>query len=96
MKRRRTDDQWQALFTARDESGLSIAKFCEEQNICSGSFYNARKRLAPRKGDVKTASFAKAQVLQRPASRCLIHTQNGAKLILENPTIEMLKALMEA
>lgn len=94
MKNRRTDDEWRALFTSREESGLSIVDFCKERKISSGTFYHARKRLMPKKVADTPTSFSRVTLAPKPPTRCLIHTKSGAKLILENPTIEMLRALV--
>lgn len=43
---RRTPEQWQAIFSAQQTSGMSQQRFCEQENISFGTFQTWRKRLA--------------------------------------------------
>jgi hypothetical protein len=42
---KRTPQQWQTLFQAQTDSGLSIKKFCFEQSIPTSSFYKNKSIL---------------------------------------------------
>ena len=46
---RRNDEDWLKLFDDQKNSGLSISKFCEMNNIVLASFYNAKCRLTSKK-----------------------------------------------
>ena len=46
---RRNDEDWLKLFDDQKNSGLSISKFCEMNNIVLASFYNAKCRLTNKK-----------------------------------------------
>ena len=41
---KRTKDEWLFVFRQQEESGLSIAQFCRENDIPAGRFYSARSR----------------------------------------------------
>ncbi len=45
---RRTPQQWQTLIEQWHDSGLSAARFCEEQAVGYASFCHWRRRLADR------------------------------------------------
>jgi len=42
---KRTPDQWQALFTAHQTSGLSQAQFCKREGLCPKYFSLRRRQL---------------------------------------------------
>ena len=42
---KRTPDQWQALFTAYQASGLSQAQFCKRERLCPKYFSLRRRQL---------------------------------------------------
>jgi len=47
---KRTLKQWQSLFSAHRQSGLSIAAFCKANGLCNKHFSHKRRQLE-QKGD---------------------------------------------
>jgi hypothetical protein len=45
-RRRRSRSQWQALLARAEQSELSVANFCRNEDISAASFYQWRQRLA--------------------------------------------------
>lgn len=45
MQHRRNNQQWFELFTKQQQSGLSIAQFCRDNNINPRHFYSRRSQL---------------------------------------------------
>ena len=43
--KKRTKEEWEVLFTAQEQSGLSVAAFCREQGLCNKYFGLRRKQL---------------------------------------------------
>ena len=37
---------WREIVERQPESGLSVARFCEDEGVSTASFYNWRRRLA--------------------------------------------------
>jgi transposase-like protein len=50
---------WQMVIETWQNSGMSVSKFCKDEGLSEGSFYNWRKRLA--KGDKSEAAKQKEQ-----------------------------------
>jgi len=74
----RTKEQWRAIVLARPGSGLSIAQYCKNQNICLTNFYAWRKRLGlavnPKTG------FIRLNQTTLPLRGINIETPNGYKI----------------
>ncbi|MGY3569394.1 IS66 family insertion sequence element accessory protein TnpA [Vibrio paucivorans] len=43
--RTRTDEEWATMIRTQRESGLSVAKFCHQNNINQQAFYRHRNRI---------------------------------------------------
>lgn len=43
-RKRRSEQQWQALIEAQQTSGLTVNQFCTEHNITLSNFYLRRKK----------------------------------------------------
>ncbi|WP_188047983.1 IS66 family insertion sequence element accessory protein TnpA [Vibrio vulnificus] len=43
--RTRTDEEWATMIRTQRESGLSVAKFCRQNNINQQAFYRHRNRI---------------------------------------------------
>ncbi len=41
----RTDEEWATMVKTQHESGLSVAKFCRQNNINQQTFYRHRNRI---------------------------------------------------
>ncbi len=46
-RQRRDASAWRALVSGFEQSGLSVAQFCEQHGIGAASFYHWRSRLSP-------------------------------------------------
>ncbi|ALO36452.1 hypothetical protein CMT41_18160 [Colwellia sp. MT41] len=46
MKKRQKTNHWQNIFEQHKNSGLSIMKFCRDNNVNTSTFYAWRKRLS--------------------------------------------------
>ena len=74
----RTKEQWRAIVLTYPDSGLSIAQYCKNQNICLTNFYAWRKRLGlalnPKIGFIRLNQPA------LPLRDINIETPNGYKI----------------
>lgn len=50
---KRTTEQWQALFEAHEQSGLSQARFCKEKKLCTKYFSLRKRQLASSENNPK-------------------------------------------
>jgi hypothetical protein len=72
---RRTEQEWRQLFSRQEQSGLSAAQFCRENNLCNKHFSKRRKELqGESKGSSKT--FVPVQVA-RPQAVDFLHIRYG-------------------
>ena len=63
---KRSRSQWQALFSAHQQSGLSQSQFCKQHKLCPKYFSLRRKQL---NGEPTKATTASPLIrLQRPAA----------------------------
>ena len=69
MAPRKSVQQWQEIFDAYKISGLTVAKFCQQNSIAQSAFYAHRHRVK------KESNFIKAQVVAQPA---VMHPLNAA------------------
>jgi hypothetical protein len=53
-----TKAKWRALVSEQDESGLSVAAFCNQRGLRAWQFYEWKKRVK----EPETASFVEVQV----------------------------------
>lgn len=60
MASKKSPQQWQAIFDTYKTSGLTVAKFCQQNTIAPSVFYANQQRLK------QTLSFIKAQVVAKP------------------------------
>ncbi|WP_413114128.1 IS66 family insertion sequence element accessory protein TnpA [Thaumasiovibrio sp. DFM-14] len=64
MARRRSDQEWQALFQQYETSNLTQRAFCEQNNLSSSTFFAKRQRLL-QSGAEQTSGFVKAQLIEK-------------------------------
>lgn len=68
--------QWQALFAAHRQSGLSQARFCKQQGLCPKYFSLRRKQLSgDRKQAVPVTDFIRVQKPSDVPSIVSLHYQ---------------------
>lgn len=61
MAIRKTKSQWQALFQEHQESGLSVAKFCQQKQMSEAYFYLKRKKLQYQEVELSTFVAARPE-----------------------------------
>ena len=86
--KRRTQEQWHALFQAQVTSGLTAAAFCHEQGVCPKYFSLRRRQLLggspPKAARIARSVFVPVAI---PRSEALaLEVQVGATLQLRLPT----------
>lgn len=70
---------WRRVVERQPESGLSVARFCEREDVSTASFYNWRRRLAE-SADERPA-FVPVQVQQPDGGNALEIVLPGAVTI---------------
>lgn len=65
--KRKTKQEWLAIFEAQSASGLSVPAFCEAKDIKIHSFH-ARKSDLKKRGDVSRARNSKSTTLVKVAA----------------------------
>jgi len=103
--KRRSQEEWRALFVAHRSSGLSSAAFCNKHGLCQKYFSLRRSQL---EGDVKSpnparSAFVPVEVKQMDSEMERISIQVGDRLSLKIPVsvssqwlAELLVLLQEA
>ena len=57
MTKRRTPEQWQTLFAKYQDSGLTQAEFCRQQDVCPKYFSRRRQQLLSDQGTLPVSRF---------------------------------------
>jgi len=79
--KRRTTEQWQALFAEHERSGQSAAAFCRERGLCPKYFSLRRKQLSPGPGREGVSAFVPVTAPSAsPAARIEIQLNNDVQL----------------
>jgi hypothetical protein len=60
MKITRSHEQWRAILTEQQASGLTIIDYCRKHQLATSSFYVFRKKLG-----ITISSFVRTQVTQQ-------------------------------
>lgn len=74
---------WQQRLAAQQQSGQSIATFCEQQGISRASFYQWRKKLLSPSAEPEAPNFIDLGLLRNPGERLEIRLDLGHGLILQ-------------
>lgn len=82
--KRRTPEQWRALFTEHAASGMTMAAFCRERGINPNYFSLRRKQLGARKGVEEASVFAPVAITAPSAA--MIEVQLNGEVHLRVPT----------
>lgn len=77
---RKTQSQWLALFEEQKQSGLSIAKFCQQKQLSEAYFYLKRKKLQSQESELSTFVTARPEVSLPDAGMTLHFGQCQLKL----------------
>lgn len=80
MALRKTKSQWLALFEEQKQSGLSIAKFCQQKQLSEAYFYLKRKKLQSQDGELSTFVAARPEVASPDTAMTLQFGQCQLKL----------------
>ena len=81
MKITRSREQWRAILTEQQASGLTIIDYCRKHQLATSSFYVFRKKLG-----ITTSSFVRTQVTQQVE---LITQQPPIELTLGKATLKL-------
>ena len=85
---RRSRRQWRALFKQQEESGLSAAEFCRNNNIYLQTFYARRSDISHRaqRSFVKVEREVTTEVVQRDTEALMTLTYGQSQLSLPQQT----------
>ena len=75
--------RWQTLIDAQQQSGLTIAEFCERKHVSTASFYLWRRRLRQQPDD--TPAFVPLDVADDASSDPLIRVRFDCGAVIEIP-----------
>jgi len=81
MKITRSHEQWRAIITEQQASGLTIIVYCREHRVATSSFYVFSKKLG-----ITSSSFVRTQVTQQVE---LISQQPPIELTLGKATLRL-------
>ena len=88
---------WRSRLRRFKTSGLTVAEFCEVEEISVASFYQWRKRLAAEIADSGSSlPFVPVQVTPAPVAAVEIHLPNGARVCLPGGDAEVLRLAIES
>ena len=92
---KRSPSQWQALFSAHQQSGLSQAAFCKQQGLSTKYFSLRRKQLTgDRKHPVSATDFVRVQKPSEVSSVASLHYQ-GMTLRFVSVDATMIASVMK-
>lgn len=92
----RTLEQWRLIIEAQKSSGLSVAAFCEQNDINEKSFYNRRAKLGLNT-EVISPVFVKAEPIRLAPPPALTLTLGKARLdIPPGANIQWIAGLLKA
>ncbi len=63
----RTDEEWATMIRTQRESGLSVAKFCRQNNINQQAFYRHRNRIELKGLQESVEDFVKVNASHEPS-----------------------------
>lgn len=71
---KRTPEQWQSLFSAHYQSGLSITAFCKTNGLCNKHFSLKRRQLEQESDAISTAAtpFVRATTTVSSSARSTV------------------------
>jgi len=102
-RKRRSQAEWQAIIQRQHDSGLSVITFCQQQDLCSKTFYKHRRdEKAGKNTDLYRKGFIK---IKRPSSpgaltltdpTCTLHYQNCTLQIQSNMDASWVAQVMVA
>jgi|GEM_PF-1515572 len=95
----RTPDQWGDLIALHSESGLDVARFCEQHDVGVAGFYAWRRRLAEpaAAGDHTNAEpprFVRLAATPDPSDELTAHFPGDVRLTLPASALRVLVAAL--
>lgn len=93
-KRTRKLEQWRSRMQRFRASGLSVTRFCEQEQVSMPSFYLWRKRLADGAGSSSPPTFVPVRVTHSTAVE--IHLPSGARVCVPSGDRDALRVAIEA
>lgn len=99
LRVRRGREFWQLVMQRQEESGISVAKFCEQEDLRAVSFYAWRKKLSGT-GAATTASQRFAELVVGPSLRNVglrIETRAGWSVCVDHHASgDLLRTIFQA
>ena len=93
-RQRRSESAWRELVDRQEQSGLTVAQFCEREGIKSASLYGWRSRLRERLGHVETTqSYLDAHLALKGAALSKVAPMNRRAVGRHRPTDKLLQFL---
>lgn len=80
---RRNAQQWQKIFEAHGQSGLSQQRFCELNDIAFSTFHSWRKRLADQPVAPAGGATDFVEIPRAPATTAAPPLDNGLRVRIE-------------
>jgi hypothetical protein len=89
--RKRSEEQWRALFLQQEASGLSAAEFCNQHDLCPKYFSLRRKQLTTKPDDVKTG-FVRVRV--KPDTQREVSGSIASSLVIHIPAGKLMFSVL--
>ncbi len=83
--KRRTEAQWQALFTEYEASEITVVAFCEARGLCAG-YFGKKYRLRQQKNNRPSCSSFVPVALSTHVELGMLELHLGGALQLHVPT----------
>jgi predicted alpha/beta hydrolase family esterase len=88
------EEQWRSRLQRFQTSGVSVARFCQREQVSVPSFYQWRKRLAAATAKVTSPVFVPVRLTQPTAVE--IQLPNGARVRVPPGQPDALRVVIEA
>jgi hypothetical protein len=88
------EELWRSRLQRFDASGMSVARFCRQEQVSVPSFYQWRKRLAVLPPRVSSPTFVPVRLT--PVAAVEIHLPNGARVSVPPGNTEALRVAIAA
>jgi len=95
--KRRSKEQWQAIIAKQQQSGLSAAQFCRNENI-EQKYFSTRKRRLIKESKVTPLIFTQIQIKQAKSQEFVFEYQHKNSSIKFNqlPDVKWFSDLMKS
>lgn len=95
--KRRSKEQWQEIIAKQEQSGLSAAQFCRNENI-EQKYFSTRKRRMIKESKITSPVFTKIQIKQANRQEFVFEYQHQNSTIKFNqfPNTKWLSELIRS